>query len=130
MIYLTVEQIIFIHNRSLARFGGIYGIRDKGLLESAVARPQASFGGKDLYKGIYSKASALFHSLLLNHPFLDGNKRTAFIAADLFLQENGFIITADDDECERIILDVINKIRNDKDLAEWLKNNTVHNNKG
>jgi len=125
MIYLTVEQVIFIHNRSLEKFGGIYGIRDKGLLESAVARPMATFGGKDLYKDFYSKASALGHSILLNHPFIDGNKRTAFTSMDLFLQENGLIINADDDECEKMILNVIDKTFDDKQLAEWLKNNTI-----
>jgi death on curing protein len=113
MIYLTVEQIIFIHNRSIEKFGGIYGIRDKGLLESAVARPMATFGGEDLYKDIYSKASALGHSILLNHPFIDGNKRTAFTSMDLFLQENGLIISADDDECEKMILNVIDRTFDD-----------------
>lgn len=125
MIYLTVEQIIFIHNRSIERFGGVYGIRDRGLLEASAARPMATFGTIDLYRDIYSKAAALGHSILLNHPFIDGNKRTAFTSMDLFLQENGLIISADDDECEAMILNVINKIYDDKGLAEWLKNNTI-----
>ncbi|MEQ8186513.1 MAG: type II toxin-antitoxin system death-on-curing family toxin [Candidatus Eremiobacterota bacterium] len=125
MIYLTVEQIIFIHNRSVERFGGAYGIRDRGLLEASVARPAATFGGIDLYRDIYSKAAAPGHSILLNHPFIDGNKRTAFTSMDLFLQENGLIISADDDECEKMILNVVNKIYDDKRLAEWLKNNTI-----
>ncbi len=130
MIYLTVEQIIFIHNRSVERFGGVYGMRDRGLLESSVARPAATFGGIDLYRDIYSKTAALGHSILLNHPFIDGNKRTAFTSMDLFFQENGFIINADDDECEAMILNVINKIYDDKKLAEWLKNNTILLNSG
>jgi len=124
MIYLSIEQVIFIHKRSIDKFGGIYGIRDKGMLEAAIARPQATFGGKDLYSDIYSKAAALGHSILLNHPFLDGNKRTAFTSMDLFLQENGLIITASDDECETLVLNVVKKTYNDRELAEWLKNNT------
>jgi death-on-curing protein len=124
MIYLSIEQVIFIHKRSIEKFGGIYGIRDKGMLEAAISRPQATFGGKDLYSDIYSKAAALGHSILLNHPFLDGNKRTAFTSMDLFLQENGLIITASDDECETLVLNVVKKTYNDRELAEWLKNNT------
>jgi death on curing protein len=125
MIYLTVEQVIFIHNRSVEKFGGAYGIRDKGLVESAIALPMASFGGRDLYRDIYSKVAALGHSILFNHPFIDGNKRTAFTSMDLFLKENGLIISAGDDECEHMILNVINKIYDDKKLAEWLENNSV-----
>ena len=120
--YLSVEQIIYMHNKSIEKFGGAYGVRDLSALESAAGRPQAAFGGKDLYKNIYSKASALCHSILINHPFIDGNKRTAFASMDIFLQENGFIITAGDDECEEKVLDLISKKIDDKYLADWLKN--------
>lgn len=124
--YLTIEQVIYIHQKGIEKFGGMYGIRDKGLLESAVARPKTTFGGKDLYKDVFAKASALGHSLLMNHPFLDGNKRTAFACMELFLQENRFLITASDDDCEKVVLEVINKVLDDKGLATWLKGNTAH----
>lgn len=74
----------------IKRFGGSHGLRDLGLLESAVARPQASFGGEDFYLTIFDKAAALMHSLLKNHPFVDGNKRTAYSSAGVFLKINGY----------------------------------------
>jgi death-on-curing protein len=76
MKYLTVEQVMRIHARSIAQFGGDAGVRDLGLIDSAVAQPRASFGGKDLYPTLAEKAAALAFSLVKNHPFADGNKRT------------------------------------------------------
>ena len=74
--YLTVPQILFLHSRLIEETGGSQGLRDLGLLESAVARPQTSFSGEDLYPGLFTKAAALMDSLINNRPFLDGNKRT------------------------------------------------------
>ena len=81
MTYLTVEQVLFIHMRLIAETGGSPGLRDLGLLASAVARPQATFGGEDLYPDLLSKAAALMDSLVRNHPFVDGNKRVGITAA-------------------------------------------------
>lgn len=78
----------------------------------------------DLYPDLYSKAAALGHSILSNHPFLDGNKRTAFTCMDIFLQENGLMITADDDASEEAIRKVLRREFGDKDIAEWLRANT------
>jgi death-on-curing protein len=75
--YLTGEEVVVVHERVLARFGGAGGIRDWGLLDSAVQRPRGAFGGENLYPDLFAKAAALGHSLVLNHPFVDGNKRTA-----------------------------------------------------
>ena len=87
--YLGVEQVLFIHHRVIMTTGGEFGVRDLPRLISAGNRPQATFDGKDLYDGIYSKAAALFDSLIRNHPFVDGNKRTAITAAGIFLSLNG-----------------------------------------
>ena len=122
--YLSSGQILFIHARLIERFGGIHGLRDPGALEAAIARPQATFGGKDLYPDLMSKAAALAHSLLINHPFVDGNKRTAFACMDLFLQENKFVVSADDNACEEMILRVIRKEMDDRALAAWLRKNS------
>lgn len=73
--------------------GGSHGVRDLGLLESAVMRPKATFGGEELYSDVFSKAAALMHSLIRNHPFVDGNKRTGIAAAGLFLAQNGVQLT-------------------------------------
>jgi death-on-curing protein len=87
--YLSVEQVRALHADQVRVYGGARGLRDKGALESALARPAMTFGGEDLYDDLASKASALMHSLVLNHPFLDGNKRVAVHAAILFVELNG-----------------------------------------
>ena len=95
MRYLTVEEVLEI-NAAVMR--GRHVLRDQGLLESAVARPQASAFGADAYPNLVTKAAALLHSLVLNHPFVDGNKRTAILATLVFLDLNGYVIRWDQDE--------------------------------
>ena len=104
MKYLTAEQVLFIHARLIAETGGEHGVLDLGLLQSAVARPQASFDGQDLYPGLFSKAAALLESLIGNHAFVDGNKRTAITAVGLFLRLNGYRLTASNQELEDFTL--------------------------
>lgn len=114
MTYLTPAQVLFIHSRLIAETGGAGGIRDLGLFAAAVARPQATFDGDDLYAGLYSKAAALMESLIRNHPFVDGNKRTGITAAGLFLRLNGYRLIATNDELETFTLGVA---RGETDLA-------------
>ena len=83
--FLSVDEVLAIHDRLIAHFGGPPGIRDPGLLESALYRPQTGY-----YRDLIGMAAALFESLLMNHPFVDGNKRVAFFAVDVFLRLNGF----------------------------------------
>ena len=104
MSYLTSEQVLFIHYRLIEETGGSHGIRDIALLQSAVARPMVTFESNDLYPDIFSKAAALMHSIIKNHPFVDGNKRTAITAASLFLTRNKHQITAANKELERFAL--------------------------
>lgn len=87
--YLTPEQVLFIHSRLIQETGGAHGVRDLSMLLSALGRPQATFDGNELYGDIFSKAAALMDSLIRNHPFMDGNKRTAITTAALFLRFNG-----------------------------------------
>lgn len=89
--YLSLAEIIEINARMIQDFGGIHQVRDQGLLESAVARPQAGY-----YADLIEEAAALFESLAQNHPFLDGNKRTAFTAAAIFLMLNGYTLEFSD----------------------------------
>ena len=86
MKWLTVKKVLEIHDRSLLESGGDAGVRDQGLLESAVAQPRARFDGKDLYPDIAEKAAALAFSLVKNHPFVDGNKRTGLCGHDDVLE--------------------------------------------
>jgi death on curing protein len=121
MVYLSVLQINHIHNRALEKFGGAYGVRDQGALESAAARPQMTFAGKDLYDDIWTKAAVLGHSLCKNHPFIDGNKRTAYASMDIFLRLNGHRIDADDDRAEELVMSLIEGMIDERGLAAWLE---------
>lgn len=102
--YLTPEQILFLHSRIISEVGGSHGIHDLALLLSAVGRPQASFEGKDLYPDLFSKTAALMDSLIRNHPFVDGNKRTAIASAAMFLRINGFRINVENAEMVRFTM--------------------------
>src|SRR3954469_16674328 len=90
--FLSVDDILEIHKKQLDAFGGIEGIRDAGLLESAVMTPQASFGGEYLHNGFFEMAAAYAFHIAENQPFLDGNKRTALTSALVFLDINGIEI--------------------------------------
>ena len=88
--FLSVDEAIAIHERLIERFGGTAGLRDRGLLESALYRPQTGY-----YGDMAELAASLFESLILNHPFVDGNKRVAFFATDVFLRLNGWKLSVD-----------------------------------
>lgn len=120
MTYLTTVQILFLHSRLIAETGGVAGVRDVALLESAVARPQATYGGADLYPDIFSQAAALMQSLVNNHPFVDGNKRVGIAATALFLQRNGHHLVASNQEVEEFTLAVARGERTFDDIATWL----------
>lgn len=106
MKYLSPEQVLFIHSRTIDETGGAHGVLNIGLLRSAVARPRATFAGKNLYPDIFHKTAALMESLARNHPFVDGNKRTAITSAGLFLGLNGHNLKAGQRELERFTLSV------------------------
>lgn len=124
MKYLTIEEVLFIHDQAVKRFGGSFGIRDIGLLESAVARPQATFGGQDLYLTIFDKAAALMHSLLKNHPFTDGNKRTALSTTGLFLKINGYHLQNMHNKEVLFTMNVENNSFSLEKIASWLEEHT------
>lgn len=119
--YLTVEQVLFIHMRLIAETGGSPGLRDLALLESAVARPQATFGGEDLYPDLFVKAAALLDSLVRNHPFVDGNKRVGVTAAGLFLRLNNQQLTASNAELEQFALQSARSELDVEEIAAWLR---------
>ena len=106
VVFLSVEDVLAIHRRVIEEFGGDIGLRDRGLLESAVAMPQSTFGGEDLHAGVAEKAAAYHFHLCANHPFIDGNKRVAVAASEVFLLINGLELSASDDEIEELTLDV------------------------
>lgn len=105
-IHLTIEIVREIHAEAIGRFGGSEGVRDENLLASAVLTPQTSFGGKSPYADITEVAAAYLYYLCGNHPFFDGNKRTAMMAAIVFLRLNDIEPAPDSDEWENFVLDV------------------------
>lgn len=124
MRFLSTNQVIAIHDELVKLFGGSQGIRSKELLESAVFRMQASFDGNDLYKNIFDKAAALLQSLCQNHPFIDGNKRSAFISAVTFLEINNYITKFDQTKAETFMIDVACKKVAFEEISRFLKQNS------
>ena len=121
MKYLSLKTVLAIHERSLQEYGGDAGVRDQGLLESAVAQPRARFGGEDLYPSIAEKAAALAFSLVKNHPFFDGNKRTGYGAMLMFLSRNGHTIRAPLEEHEATFLSLAAGTVDREEFLAWLE---------
>lgn len=121
MQFLSLEEVLYLHSRIIKRTGGKAGVRDLGLLESAIHRPASSFGGADLYPGVFVKAAALLHSLINNHPFTDGNKRTGYVAVARFLFVNGYALRAMKKQAVDFVLDVEAKKYSLDENATWLK---------
>ncbi len=108
----------------IKRFGGSHGVRDLGLIESAIKRPDATFEGVDLYVDIFTKAAALMHSLLKNHGFIDGNKRTAYSSCGLFLKLNGYKLLNMHKVSLEFTMNAENNSLEIEEIAAWLKNNS------
>jgi death-on-curing protein len=119
--FLTVEEVLTIHNEQIKEYGGIQGIRDKGLLELAVMMAQASFGGEYLHQDLFEMAAAYAFHIAENQPFLDDNKRTALVSALVFLDINGFEILDENMQLYKAMIDIANKEIDKYDLANILK---------
>lgn len=119
MTSLTPVQILFLHYRLIAATGGGHGIRDLGALQAAAARPQATFDGVELYPDLFAKASALFESLIRNHPFIDGNKRTAVAAAALLLLRNGYRLTSGQEELYAFTMRMATGEAGQEEARQW-----------
>lgn len=121
MRYLSLNEVLDIYAKIMNQSGGAIGIRDIGAFESAIAQPRMSYGGNDLYPTIVEKAGALCFSLVMNHPFLDGNKRIGHAAMEIFLVLNGYEIESTVDEQESIILNLASGKIERTEFNEWLK---------
>lgn len=119
--YLTFAEVLELHQSVLERWGGAGGIRDINVLESALAQPRQSFGDADLYPDLPSKAAALCFPLVLNHPFIDGNKRIGHAAMEVFLMVNGKELRASVDDQERIILELAAGQLSRDAFLEWVQ---------
>lgn len=118
ILYLTLEETLELHKQLIQRFGGTAGIRDMGLLESALVRPQTGY-----YDSLSLQAAALLQSLIKNHCFIDGNKRVAFAATAIFLRMNGYRLTVDAEVAENFLINqVIQENIPLEGIADWLEN--------
>ncbi len=121
MQFLSVDDVLAIHDNTIAREGGLAGIRDPGLLESAVLMPQQQFGGQYLHHGQAAMAAAYLFHIAMNHAFHDGNKRTAALAALVFLEVNGVEVLPPPDDLEMITLRVAAGQCGKEELTEWMR---------
>ena len=119
-VFLTLEAVLEIHRQVIEATGGSPGVRDVGLLDSAVHRPQASFGGVLLYPDLAHQAAALLESLGRNHQFVDGNKRAAFTAMDAFLRHNNKRLTATEDEKYEFVINVVTGQMRLDGIVAWI----------
>jgi len=128
MRYITLNEVLVLHERIIGLSGGSPGIRDFSALESALAQPMITFNGEELYPGILSKASALGFLLISNHPFVDGNKRVGHAAMEALLFLNGYEINSDFDEQEHLILDIASGKIKLMEFLDWLRMHVVKRN--
>ncbi|TVR30704.1 MAG: type II toxin-antitoxin system death-on-curing family toxin [Balneolaceae bacterium] len=119
--FLKIEMILSFHDDQINQYGGNPGIRDKGLLESALAQPEASFGGEYVHKDIFEMAAAYGFHICKNHPFIDGNKRTALIAMYTFLYVNGWQLKADKKVLYATIMELASGNLTKEELTDFLK---------
>lgn len=122
---ISKEEILRLHHLSIVRYGGADGIRDEGLLESAIARPYQTFGGDDLYQTVYEKAAAMMESLIINHPFVDGNKRTGLLGMFGILLKENIKLTASDENIYAFTIRVSTGETKFEDIVRWLKQNST-----
>jgi death-on-curing protein len=121
VLHLSVDEALAIHERLVETFGGPRGVRDPGLLESALYRPRTGY-----YRDIAEMAAALFESLLMNHPFIDGNKRVAFFATDVFLRLNGWKLQVEPDRAHAFVIGLVEHDRSDfEHLLPWIRDSLV-----
>ena len=125
MRYVTLIEILELHRRIIAKSGGAEGVRDFGLLASAVAQPKMIFAREELYPGLVEKAAALGFSLIMNHPFVDGNKRVGQAAMEVFLVLNKMELVAALDEQENVVLAVASGEMKREAFVVWLQLHTV-----
>ncbi len=119
--YLSLAEVLKLHGLIIAKSGGSDGLRDLGMLESALGQPRQTFGGEDLYPSLTSKAAALGFSLIMNHPFIDGNKRVGHAATEAVLMLNGFDLAAEIDDAEAEILAVAAGQRTRDEFQAWIE---------
>jgi len=122
---IELKEVLTIHHVLIEKFGGGNGVRDITLLESALARPFSTFDGNELYPTAIEKAAALIESILINHPFVDGNKRTGYVLMRLLLMKENSDIKATQDEKYNFVIDITTGKLHIDEIIEWLKERLI-----
>ena len=123
--FIPRDVVLTIHADLLQRYGGEPGLRDAGVLDSALAQPKITVGGKNAHKTLFDKAAAYGFHVCKGHPFVDGNKRVAFVLMDIFLQKNGWQIESPEEEAYRMMMDLATGRLTKAQLSSWLKDHSV-----
>ncbi len=125
VLFLAIDEVLESHACQIQTYGGDDGLRDVGLLESAIAQPQTSFGGNYLHAFPFEMAAAYLFHLVMNHPFVDGNKRVGLEATLVFLEINNIAIEATDEELVQIVLDTTASKVSKQDIADFFQSHRV-----
>lgn len=120
---ITLKEALVIHQLTINKFGGSYGVRDMNLLESAIQRPNSTFDGKNLYPDPIAKAAAIIESIVKNHPFSDGNKRTGYILMRLVLLKSNFDIKASEKEKYEFVIKIAEGKLDFDEIKSWIEHN-------
>jgi death-on-curing protein len=123
--HLSAEEVLYFHHRLIEETGGSHGVRDVGLLQSAIQAPMSGFGVQELYPTLFEKAAAIMPSIVQNHPFVDGNKRTGISTAAMTLQINGFTLAAPQQEFEDFAVMVATDHPSVEEIAAWLREKSI-----
>lgn len=121
MKFVFLDEVLVVHDKMIEVGGGSSGVRDFALLHSAIERPKVQFGGKYLYSDVFQMGAALLQSLVKNHPFVDGNKRTAYFSTMRFMKKNGFELVATGGKLVDFVVEVDIGNKTIEEISEWLK---------
>lgn len=121
LVIVTTQQVLLLHDEQVKLHGGSHGVRDWNMFESACLQPYASFGDRDLYPTIFDKAAAFIRSMIKDHPFVDGNKRTSITVAQLMIELYGYRFTGKRRETYKLLVSVANENLGVDEIARWLK---------
>jgi len=122
--FLTVDQVLALHKLQIDQFGGSHGVKDEGLLLSALAQPESGLGDQYFHKDLFEMAAAYFFHLVRNHAFNDGNKRIAALTSSVFLQVNGLMVIAEEDEFEKLVMEAAQSLVTKEQIASFFRQNT------
>lgn len=120
---LDIEDVLHLHEKLISKFGGMHGLRDRGLLESAVSQPVMTAFGQYLHPDIFLMAAAYCFHLIANHPFIDGNKRIGLLAAIVFLEKNGYSFELEEEITYQFIIAIAESKKNKEEIAEFFREN-------